>query len=265
MTACEPAHKIEIEVAGQQILLHEDSAHNDWCRAKDLLGKADWVYGSTRDVLAEVTRLCVGDPLLDAVCDALRRDRRSPLGGSRERHEHLCISLATEEIYHVSPTLNQPSIRTYGLDWRRMGVDQGIAGSPVAEATAVFLTSDPEFFVRMGHDRGRSVDVWGVTLRGRWTHEERGGWSMFFDPIEPDRLRLVRSIEPREAPVNRDRKSRPARVANAYKSRITIQCPTCGAPIVVTTPRDPLNWDATCQACGRGVRVRMPTNEGERN
>jgi hypothetical protein len=108
-------------------------------------------------------------------------------------------------LYHVSSSLNRASIAEHGLDWRRMGGEPGIAGSPVAEHDGVFLAGDLNecgWFVRMGKPRHASLDVWEITLdhdfdlyrektRGDLPCEVIHGYLCWMEQIPPVRLRLV--------------------------------------------------------------------------
>jgi hypothetical protein len=108
-------------------------------------------------------------------------------------------------LYHVSSSLNRASIAEHGLDWRRMGGEPGIAGSPVAEHDGVFLARDPEesnWFVGMGKPRHPLLDVWEVTLDHdfelyrvqKGSHlpcEVIHGYLCWMEEIPPVRLRLV--------------------------------------------------------------------------
>lgn len=194
-------HEVLLVFAGQQVLLHEDRTTPERVRAKHFGTDEDWVYGSRSQALIAVAGLSIDDPLIKSVLDAIERDRRVPLGGAAERHGYLAITAPVGDFYHVSSSVNRDSILTHGLNWRHMADEPGIAGSRRPEAEAVFLCrfSEDEFFVRMGVGANRSVDVWVVTMGGLWVHEEKGGWPMCFDPIEPARVRLRRSHEPAEA------------------------------------------------------------------
>jgi len=70
----------------------------------------------------------------------------------------------SEPYFHVTSVLNRDSIRTHGLDWSRMGVASGIAGSSYPEAEGIFLARDvheADWFVGL-NNTGGSVDVWQV-------------------------------------------------------------------------------------------------------
>jgi hypothetical protein len=116
------------------------------------------------------------------------------------RRSNLLVRRGTGEWYHVSWAENRTSIRTHGLDWRRMA-GHGIAGSAQAEWPGIYLCSsleDARFFATMGTRRGRPVDVWAVRLDGQWLEgapESDGGggdnWMICPEPISPKRIRLV--------------------------------------------------------------------------
>jgi hypothetical protein len=66
--------------------------------------------------------------------------------------------------FHVTSVRNRESISAHGLDWTRMGMARGIAGSASPEVDGIFLCrgdSDVEFFVRL-NNTGTAVDVWEV-------------------------------------------------------------------------------------------------------
>ena len=90
---------------------------------------------------------------------------------------------------HATASANRESILKWGLDWRRMGVAPGIAGSSRPEQEAVFLdyVERVNFFTRMSR---RITDVWEVDATGLWI-ERHEGWLIHRAPIPPDRLRLI--------------------------------------------------------------------------
>jgi hypothetical protein len=71
-------------------------------------------------------------------------------------------------LFHVSDRANRESIQRYGLDSRRMGAAQGIAGSEFPESQGTFLVHDMDevkWFVEMGRSNDRrAIDVWEVSL-----------------------------------------------------------------------------------------------------
>ncbi len=102
--------------------------------------------------------------------------------------------------FHVSSARNRASIATHGLDWRRMGAACGIAGSPVPEQEGCFLVPDEfsaDFFVRMNAPGG-PVDVWEVSgVQEAELLESPEGFAYLPAVVPPERLRLVRTEEPR--------------------------------------------------------------------
>jgi hypothetical protein len=102
--------------------------------------------------------------------------------------------------FHVSPSENRQSIWKHGLDWRRMNDSlRGIANGPIGrpEAEGIYLThshiEDARFFVTMGRDDGRSIDVWQVDVDGLEVEDlsDESGWWICRTPVPPERLTLV--------------------------------------------------------------------------
>ena len=97
-------------------------------------------------------------------------------------------------LFHVSSAANRESILAHGLDWTRMGVARGLAGSTAAEEEGVFLCRDQfeaRFFVDM-NNTGGPVDVWAVTgVRG--TGRQVSG--------PPPYCRMLVTCRPRQEPV----------------------------------------------------------------
>jgi hypothetical protein len=87
----------------------------------------------------------------------------------------------------------------HGLDWRRMGVAPGIAGSPCPEQEGCFLAPDEwttDYFVEM-NNTGGPVDVWtveGVDASALVTSPE--GYEYLPAAIPWEKLRLVRTDIP---------------------------------------------------------------------
>jgi hypothetical protein len=75
-----------------------------------------------------------------------------------------------------------------------MGIAPGIAGSSTFELEAIFLDhiESISFFTAMSR---LPCDVWEVDVRGLWI-EEYEGWLIHTNPINPDRLRLLKSDLP---------------------------------------------------------------------
>ena len=94
--------------------------------------------------------------------------------------------------------MNRVSIETHGLDWRHMGVTNGVAGGwRQPEVDGIYLCHeewDTQYFAEMaisaGHDK---VDVWEVSLpSGSALVEGDGGYEYFPQPISRDAIRLMR-------------------------------------------------------------------------
>jgi hypothetical protein len=100
-------------------------------------------------------------------------------------------------LFHVSSTLNRESIRSHGLDWTRMGVAPGIAGSDRPEVDGCFLALDDdeaEYFARRINNTGGPVDVWLVLgIDPRSLRASRHGYRYYPQPIQPSMLSLFRS------------------------------------------------------------------------
>jgi len=68
------------------------------------------------------------------------------------------------DAFHVTSSLNRASIHAHGLDYTRMGLARGIAGSVEAEQAGCFLAMNEherDWFVGM-NNTGGPVDVWEV-------------------------------------------------------------------------------------------------------
>ncbi|WP_237421583.1 hypothetical protein [Gordonia sp. SID5947] len=106
------------------------------------------------------------------------------------------------EHYHVSSALNRASIEACGMDWRRMGLARGIAGSMQPEQEGCFLARgerECHWFVRM-NNTGGPVDVWqvkGVDDVELLTSPE--GYLFYPATIDPVRLTLVQTDIPPES------------------------------------------------------------------
>jgi hypothetical protein len=111
----------------------------------------------------------------------------------------LVVRRAHDIWFHATFADNRESILAHGLDPKRF-TGTGIAGSQAPEATGVFLCADSEsaeFFVRMGRQRGREVDVWTAALSGQWLISDPGAggglddnWMICPDPIPAAALKL---------------------------------------------------------------------------
>jgi hypothetical protein len=96
--------------------------------------------------------------------------------------------------FHVTSSLNRASIQQHGLDWRRMGVARGIAGSTQPEEEGIFLVHDEfsvEWFAHMGLEGEHvSVDVWAVTLPDGLETNAETEYPLVAKPIPREAIRL---------------------------------------------------------------------------
>ncbi|WP_206425993.1 hypothetical protein [Nakamurella antarctica] len=122
-------------------------------------------------------------------------------------------------MFHVSSANNRASIRAHGLDWSRMSLASGIAGSCEPEADGIFVVPDyftAEFFVRM-NNTGGPVDVWAIDGVDEADLVETGtGFSYLPYLIDPARLTLLD-----QTPLTPAQVVRPGEGA-AYRSSLSI-------------------------------------------
>ena len=111
-------------------------------------------------------------------------------------------------LFHVSSAANRESILAHGLDWTRMGVARGIAGSVAPEEEGVFLCRDEfeaRFFIDM-NNTGGPVDVWAVTgVRESELVTGGSGFCHYPAPISPAQVTLA--DWPQHEPVTADLRS----------------------------------------------------------
>lgn len=104
--------------------------------------------------------------------------------------------------YHVSSVLNRASIAQYGLDWNRMGVARGIAGSHEPEQQGCFLAANEwerDWFVRM-NNTGGDVDVWEVCgVEADDLTQSPEGYYFLPGVVPPSRVRLSQRDIPPQA------------------------------------------------------------------
>jgi hypothetical protein len=153
------------------------------------------VFGPTANVIAAATRRPIHDAWVQAVTSALDAERHWTEGARRSL---LKVYQGTGLLAHATASVNRASISEWGLDWTRMGPAPGIAGRLEPELPAVFLdhVSSIGFFTGMSR---LVCDVWEVNVEGLWL-EDYEGWIIHGHPIEPSRLRLMRSdLPPRTA------------------------------------------------------------------
>ena len=102
-----------------------------------LHGSARFGFGSVAESVATTTGRVVDDPWIISVTRALEGERVR--AGWRR---WLQVGSADREFVHVTAAVNRESIRRHGLDWRRMSVATGIAGSRGPELEGIFLAWD---------------------------------------------------------------------------------------------------------------------------
>jgi hypothetical protein len=130
-----------------------------------------------------------------AADERARPPLRQPCTGDRDT-ERACHYGDAVRAYHVTSSLNRASIADHGLDWERMGIACGIAGSPVPETEGVFLCRDEfeaDWFVRI-NNTGGPVDVWMIEGIDRESLIDNGsGYAYVRHKIPAPNLTLLRS------------------------------------------------------------------------
>jgi hypothetical protein len=145
-------------------------------------------FGALIEVIAGASQRDRRDPWVREVTSAIVRERSWKGMGRRSVVE---VRQAAGELYHVSAAANRSSIVRYGLDWRRMSIASGVAGSKTPELAADFLgesVHDIGFFARMAK---QPSDAWAVRADGLWVENGPSGWLMRGRPIGARRLRLL--------------------------------------------------------------------------
>ena len=103
-------------------------------------------------------------------------------------------------LFHVTSVANRESILSCGLDWSRMGVARGLAGSYRPEVEGIFLCREEwlevDWFIGL-NNTGGPVDVWEV---GGVGDDELvvspNGFCYVTRAIPPTQLKLVRRDVP---------------------------------------------------------------------
>jgi hypothetical protein len=147
-------------------------------------------FGTAAEVVAALSSRPAGDPWAAEVAAALDRESRWGLADGWRRPV-LEVFRGTGQVFHVTATANRESIRTHGLDWRRMGAAPGIAGSTRPELPSVFACDEREdidFFLNMART---PADVWAIDVGGLWAENGPDGWWIIAQHIGPDRLTLA--------------------------------------------------------------------------
>jgi hypothetical protein len=176
--------------ADGDIQLEQIEGLDDWLAE----GPGGTAAGSLSDALRGAAPARADPEWIDAVIAAL--ERRILAG---HRRAALLVKRATGVWYHATSSENRDSIRSHGLDWKRMGAARGIAGSAAPEWPGIFLCSDLEdaqWFARM--PRNGYADVWAVRLDEAWLEgapDASGGgddcWMICPEPIGATQVRLL--------------------------------------------------------------------------
>lgn len=189
-----PIHEcviVEPGPSGAEIEFEELDSEGLMCAAR-LPEDGRYSFGTAEEVLASVTGRPTDDPWLQAVGQALRRERI----WDRSRRSALVVAHGAGEMFHVTATANRESIEQHGLDWRRMTASCGVAGSRVPELEAIFLCErreDVSFFTRMARTPS---DIWAVRVDDLWLENGPDGWVIVLQPVPRDRVRLVERAVP---------------------------------------------------------------------
>jgi len=187
-----PVHTIYISAFQGNFELEELDAEGTIC-AVCLPGGRGSAFGTTEEVVAQATELSIDDPWVVEVGLALARERGwKAIDSHWGRRNSLEVRIGHGQMFHVSASANRESILRHGLDWRRMGPATGVAGSRSPELPGIFLqeSAHDDFFVRMA---AFQTDIWGVLVDGRWIESGPSGWWFVAEPVEPERLKLLRS------------------------------------------------------------------------
>ncbi len=149
--------------------------------------------GDLRTVLVHCAADTVEPGWIDAVLAAIAEEH-----AQAQRRLNLVVERGSGWRYHATPSANRASIAEHGLDWRRM-TRPGIASSPVAEWSGIFLGVDREA-VSLFVDILACVptDVWRVRVDGLWLEGDPGSsggadtyWAIARQPIPASDLVLV--------------------------------------------------------------------------
>jgi len=172
-------------------LVELDEKAGVWAGA--FLGCPD-AYASAGEVIAALTSRPPDDPWVSEVVATLSRDREwarwwGPSSG--RLRNHLEIIRGQGERVHATATANRESIRRHGLDWNRMGLAPGIAGSTTPELPAIFVCQDLEDVSFMLHMARVPTDIWSIDVDGIWLENGLTGWEVISHPIGTDRLTLL--------------------------------------------------------------------------
>jgi hypothetical protein len=191
----EPRYVCVLEVPGaSEVYFEELDADGALCGASS--AEHPYRLGEAAAVIGAASGLPPGDEWVKRVCAALdwERGARAPDGWRRSR---VSVRRGEGSVLHVTAAVNRESIRRHGLDWTRMAVAGGIAGSTEPELPAVFVCDDDlfaaSFFLHMAR---APSDVWRVSADGLWLENGPDGWWIITEPVAPSRLTLAASDVP---------------------------------------------------------------------
>jgi hypothetical protein len=191
--ACLVVLRDDIGEDGSAIEFEEFAKSGAFCSGRRT-DDGSFTFGTDEEVLAELSGRAKSASWVRAAKRALDSQRERALGLGGWRQTRVAVGTFSGVLAHASSRLNRRSIEEFGLDWKRMGAARGIAGSPDAELSGVFLDY-PEsisFFTRMPDE---APDVWLVEADGLWLELGPDGFWFAQDPIPPSRLRLAKPGE----------------------------------------------------------------------
>jgi hypothetical protein len=151
-------------------------------------------YGSAGEVIAALTSRALDDPWVREVVAALDRDREWAAWwgpGTGRLRNNLEIVRGQGERVHATAAANRDSIRAYGLDWSRMRLAPGLAGSTSPELPAVFVCEDLDDVSFLLHMAQVPTDIWSVDVDGLWLENGPTGWQVISHPVAAERLNLL--------------------------------------------------------------------------
>lgn len=195
---CAPSHECRILVPGTA---YGDEVHFEELDEDGLVCGARWLsrgryaFGTLREVIGTVVAAEAEEDWVGALVRALDGERT---WARRSRRPDIEVWKGNGELVHITAAVNRASIQRWGLDWSRMGVARGIAGSAQPELPANFLDTVDSigFFRRMARE---PVDLWAVDVTDLWVENGPDGWYIHCSPIGSSRLRLLESGEPGSA------------------------------------------------------------------
>jgi hypothetical protein len=151
-------------------------------------------YGSAGEVIAALTSRPLDDLWVCEVVAALGRDREWATwwgAGTGRLRQHLEIVQGRGERVHATAAANRESIYRHGLDWNRMGLAPGLAGSTSPELPAIFVCKDLDDVSFLLHMAQVPTDIWSVDVDGIWLENGPNGWQVISHPVAKERLTLL--------------------------------------------------------------------------